>query len=295
MAGPLYASSPPESPRADDFFSQLGLARTVPERDVWGVAESPPANWMTAAGPVAGTISASGTGADFQQLLDRVSEDGPRLTTSTDHWNGLNRDPGWWRYRVVRTESLYRLATKLELPDPFEVRSSPFGGRDWKAEEKMQIPVPIPVPVAEQLFVYGQFNGSGDALNNQMTALTGKTGLGLKWSLLWKTELQLKYGALFNYPELYGPTRGIDRAKPAVEVVATVPLIGPWQLEYTGAALPAVSRADPDQIRQELRLAFPLRGDGEFEFGARYRWEDGPLATPWLDRAQLFLGVKFRH
>src|SRR5262249_61197043 len=82
-------------------------------------------------------------------------------------------------------------------------------------------------------------------------------------------------------------------AKPAVELVARMPLVGPLELEYTGSAIPAVTRSDTDQFKQELRLALPLKGDNEVEFGARYRWDTSP--TPWVDRAQLFLGVKLRH
>ena len=50
-----------------------------------------------------------------------------------------------------------------------------------------------------------------------------------------------------------------------------------------------------DQFKSELRLAYPLAGDNELEFGARYRWDITPTPTPWVDRAQLFLGVKLRH
>ena len=70
--------------------------------------------------------------------------------------------------------------------------------------------------------------------------------------------------------------------------------MGPLSLEYTGAAIPAVARTDCDQLKSELRLAYPLKGDNELEFGARYRWDITPTPTPWVDRAQLFLGVKLR-
>jgi hypothetical protein len=178
----------------------------------------------------------------------------------------------------------------LELPDAQEV-GTPYGGHDWKAQEKVQVPVPIPVPLAEQLFVYGQFDGSGDALRQQQTALSGKTGVGAKWSLIAGSEVQLRYATLFKYADVDGPSR----AQPAVEVMARLPLVGPLELEYTGTAIPAVARTDTDQFKQELRFAYPLRGDNELEFGARYRWEYNQAATPWSDRAQLFLGVKLRH
>jgi hypothetical protein len=202
---------------------------------------------------------------------------------------GLITDPGRWRYQQETAGGLYKWKTKLEVPDPQEVMT-PYGGRDWKAQEKVQIPVPISVPLAEQLFVYGQIDGSGDSLKQQQTALSGKTGVGAKWLLIAGSELQLRYATLFKSADVDGPSR----AQPAVELNAKLPLLGPLELEYTGTAIPAVARTDTDQFKQELRFAYPLRGDNELEFGARYRWEYNP-ATPWTDRAQLFLGVKLRH
>ena len=189
---------------------------------------------------------------------------------------------------------LYKRRSKLEVPDPIDVWN-PYAGRNWMAQEKLSIPVPVPLPGAEQLFVYGQFDGSGDALNNVHTSIYGKTGIGVKWALIAKSELQLRYGTLFSYADPNSAGRFQERAQPAVEVMARLPIFGPLEIEYTGSAIPAVTRTDTDQLRQELRLALPLRGDNELEFGARYRWEYSQETTPWSERATLFLGVKFRH
>jgi len=297
LAGPLAAEPPPDGPRAEDpadFLSALGVARRPdPAADIWRITESPaPFAWMTAADPLPTStdVLAPGSSGSFHQLLDRLgsTDEVPRGTLIVQP--GMTIDPGRWRYQQETIGGLYRRKTKLELPDPHEV-FSPYGGRDWKAQEKLQIPVPIPVPLAEQLFVYSQFDGSGDTLKQQQTALSGKTGVGLKWALIAGSELQLRYATLFKYADLDGPSR----AQPAVEVMARLPLVGPLELEYTGSAIPAVARTDTDQFKQELRFAYPLRGDNELEFGARYRWEYTPTPSPWVDRAQLFLGVKLRH
>ena len=130
----------------------------------------------------------------------------------------------------------------------------------------------------------------------------GKTGVGMKWNPLGGTEFQLRYGTLLNYADVYAPTRFQEKAQPAVELVAKLPFVGAWQMEYTGAALPALQTTTRDQIKQELKFAVPLGGaDNQFEFGARYRWDIIPNAvsaqtqTPWIDRAQLFMGLKFRR
>jgi hypothetical protein len=294
LAGPLCADPPAVPARADgppDFFTAIGLDRRPdPTADVWKVAESPsPFAWMTDVRPHpvgAGAVS-FGRADPFQQILDRMADadDRSRPTATAP---GLIVDPGRWRYKQEISGDLFRRTTKLEVPDPQEVWV-PYGGRSWKAQEKVQIPVPVAVPTAEQLFVYGQFDGSGDALTHQQTSLSGKSGVGVKWALIAGSELQLRYATLLSYADA-SPSRVL----PSLEVLAKLPLVGPLQLEYTGAAIPAVARTDTDQFKQELRLAYPLKGDNELELGARYRWDLTP-STPWVDRAELFLGVKLRH
>ena len=291
LAGPLNADPSAVPARADDrpdFFDALGLARRPdPAADIWKLAEtSPQQAWMTDRGPFPTGAGAFRT-EPFQQILDRMADadDRPRPPGTAP---GLILDAGRWRYKHEMTGDLYRRTTKLEVPDPQDPWV-PYRARTWTAYEKVHVPVPIAVPTAEQLFVYGQFEGSGDALTPHQTSLFGKSGVGVKWALIAGSELQLRYATLLNYADA-GPSRVL----PSVEVLAKLPLVGPLQLEYTGAAIPAVARTDTDQFKQELRLAYPLTGDNELEFGARYRWDLTPT-TPWVDRAQLFLGVKLRH
>jgi hypothetical protein len=274
--GPAAAARPEPA----DFFAALELTpRTA--SDLWGS--------LSGGGPAANPAHSESALTTFRSLL---SEDRPQ--PSLGALPGMTIDPGRWRFQQEMGGELFKRKTKIELPDPRDV-STPYLARDWKAQEKLQIPVPVPVPTAEQLFVYGQLDGSGDSLNNQQTALYGKTGVGVKWSLLAGSELQVRYATHFSYADELSVGWLQGRAQPAVEVMARVPLIGPLEVEYTGSARPAVSRADTDQFRQELRFAYPMRGDSEFEFGARYRWEYSQTTTPWVDRAQLFLGLKFRH
>lgn len=273
----------------------LGLVKKTSD-DIWKVAEPAPFAWMSADHPFPGASDTPATGVSlsFQQILDRVGqpEEQARITTRLP---GVITDPGRWFYKQETTGGgLYKRRSKLEVPDPVDVWS-PYAGRNWMAQEKLSIPVPVPVPGADQLFFYGQFDGSGDALNNVNTSIYGKTGIGVKWALPAKSELQLRYGTLFTYADPNSAGRFQERAQPAVEVMARMPIYGPLEIEYTGAAVPAVTRTDTDQLRQELRLALPLRGDNELEFGARYRWDYLQTTTPWAERATLFLGVKFRH
>jgi hypothetical protein len=287
-----------EISRADSqsFFAALGIeARATPQTDVWKVAEQPaPFAWMNATGPLpTGSDSLIPTKGDsFQLLLDRmIPINEPDRSPGALH--GLINDPGRWKFQREQVGDLFTRKSKFDAPDPNEVLT-PYAGRNWKAQEKVQIPVPITLPVAEQLFVYGQLDGSGDALNNHQANLYGKTGVGLKWLLPAKSELQLRYATLLSHSDDVTAGRYQERAQPAVELMARMPIYGPLAVEYTGSAIPAVTRSDTDLFKQELRFAIPLTGDNELEFGARYKWEYVPI-TPWTDRAEIFLGVKFRR
>jgi hypothetical protein len=295
QAGPLTA--PSSDTVHPDFFAALGLA-TKPENsdDVWRVTDKPPTfAWMIDSGSTSnGATSPIGSsGNSFQQLLNRVAptDDHSRSTALP----GVIVDPGRWFYKQEREGDFYTRKTKLEIPNANEVLL-PYASRSWKAQDKVQIPVPVSVPLAEQLFVYGQLDGSGDALSkSSQTSLFTKSGVGVKWTLIAGSELQLRYATLLSYSDSINPGRFLERAQPAVEVNAKMPLFGPLEIEYTGSALPAVSRLDSDSFKHEVRLAVPLNGDNEFEFGARYRWDMTQETTPWVDRAELFIGLKFRH
>jgi hypothetical protein len=281
---------------SQSFMSALGLeTRATPQADVWNVAEQPaPFAWMNATGPLqsASESPMPSKGDSFQLLLDRMMPiNEPDRSPGVLH--GLINDPGRWKFQREQVGDLFTRKSKFDAPDPNELLT-PYSGRTWKAQEKVQIPVPIPLPVAEQIFVYGQLDGSGDALNNHQANLYGKTGVGLKWLLPAKSELQLRYATLLSHSDDVTAGRYLERAQPAVELMARMPIYGPLAVEYTGSAIPAVTRADTDQFKQELRFAIPLTGDNELEFGARYKWEYVPV-TPWTDRAEIFLGVKFRR
>ena len=288
-----------QTERPFGFFEALGFDKKPETRlDAWRISEQSSAFiWAPSASHVPHSDERFNfTPAEsFQQVLDRMALLETERSSTT--LPGVVTDPGRWRYKYESSGGMYKRKSKLELPDPNEVWS-PFAVRNWKAQERLQIPVPVPLPAVEQLFVYGQFDGTGDALNNQQTALYGKTGVGVKWLLVAGSELQLRYATLLSYADELSVGRFQERAQPAVEVMARMPLVGPLEIEYTGSAIPAITRTDIDQLRQELRLALPLRGDDELEFGARYRWEYSqysPVTTPWVDRAQLFIGLRLRH
>jgi hypothetical protein len=207
-----------------------------------------------------------------------------------DPWQGLRYNPG--RLKLTR-ESIVETAkvqSTLELADYRELRQTPWRGDGWRAENSLN----VPLPAAESLFVFGKFDSTGEVDDNRHVRMTGKTGLGWKWAPFAKSEVQFRSGPVMNVSDVYNPLRPQQKSQLSVELQAKTDLFGPLQLQYSGEALPALLDADRHTILQDLKLAVPFGSNREFHIGAKYRWQDlSPL--PWLDRTQLYLGLKFQH
>jgi hypothetical protein len=218
----------------------------------------------------------------FSDLLLHVSR--------PDTGFGMQSDP--YRLKLSR-ESAFdaaKVKASLELPDSREMQGAPFLARDWKGSHSVN----VPLPVAESVFVFGEHESSGDALNNQSTKIKGRTGFGWKWSPFHGGELQVRTGTLVNYSDLYNPARPAEKSQLSVELQAKLALFGPLQLQYSGEALPALTAADRNSLLQDLKIALPFGTNREFQFGAKYRWDE-LRSSPWLDRAQIYVGLKFQH
>ena len=221
--------------------------------------------------------------SEFANLLKR-------LDPPDDPWQDLRYDPG--RLKVSR-ESLVEWAkvqANLDLLDTRELRDAPWRTRNWRAEESLN----VPLPVSESLYLFGRLDSEGEVYDNRRLRLTGKTGLGWKWSPFAKSELQLRGGPVVNVSDVYNPIGAQEKSHWSVEMQAKLDLFGPLQLQYSGEALPALIQAERHTLLQDVKLALPFGGNREFHIGAKYRWED-LSATPWLDRAQLYLGLKLQH
>ena len=174
------------------------------------------------------------------------------------------------------------LKSKIDLPDVRELRELPFLSRDWTAQQTVN----LSLPAVESVFLYGNFDSKGDTYNSQQVKVKGKTGVGWKWTPFGGSELQVRTGPIVSFQE---------RSQLSVELQAKVALFGPLQLQYSGEALPAIVQTDRHTFLQDLKLAVPLGVNHEFHVGAKYRWEDSLSSTPWMDRAQLYMGLKFQH
>lgn len=220
---------------------------------------------------------------EFANLLKQVEP-------TADPWFGLRYEPA--RLKLTR-ESIVETAkfnSSVDFADHRELRHMPWRGGDWRAEESLN----MPLPAVDSLFVYGKLDSEGETYDSRRVRMTGKTGLGWKWAPFAKSELQFRSGPVLNMADVYNPFGPQQKSQLSVELQAKVALFGPLQLQYLGEALPALLEADRNTVLQDLKLAVPFGSNREFHIGARYRWEDlNP--SPWADRTQFYLGLKFQH
>ncbi|MEZ6141543.1 MAG: hypothetical protein R3B84_13300 [Zavarzinella sp.] len=208
---------------------------------------------------------------------------------------GYFSDPDRIRYRTTQQWEVARITTRMELPGQ-DVFEHSYAARDWRADERLQVPLPWQTPLIDQLYLYGQLVGNGDTLNNQGTALQGKTMLGMRWAPLQKTSLHVRTGTRFDYQDIYSE-QPANSPRPAVELLAIYSLTSKIDLEYFTSAMPGLDERSPGRIFQEWRVAMPIGNhfDNELEFGARYSWDAATVAPAWHHRMQLFVGIRLRH
>jgi len=190
---------------------------------------------------------------------------------------------------------LFLSTDQRSTPDPSSLkvidRLDPTYNNEWRTEKTLL----VPLPVADSLFMFGSFDSSGDGDDPKQLRWHGKTGIGWKWVPIAGSELQVRSGPVMRSPEWIEPGRLIDRSQWSVELQARIDLFGPLQLKYSGEALPALTATERLALFQDIKLAVPFGLNREVHVGARFRWEDSFTPTPWLDRTELYLGIKLKR
>jgi hypothetical protein len=254
-----------EKGRGDGFFPDW-MPPTPPQPALWNVFD---------------VAEPARPGEQFSDLLLRISGGA----------NSTNRfDPD--RYKLKQTSELnfVKVSSDLDMADPRDPRAIPF--RDWKTTHSLN----VPLPVSDSIYMFGDVNSSGNSLDHQMVNMTGRTGLAWKMSPFGGSELQFRTGTLTTYSDNTNPqVKGQERSQLSIALQAKLALLGNLQLQYSGEALPATAQADRSSLLTDVKLAMPLGTNREFYFGAKYKWEDALVPTPWVDRAQLYLGLKFER
>jgi len=173
-----------------------------------------------------------------------------------------------------------------------DAKLDPSRRATWETDETVKM------PVAGPLFLFGQLGASTPAVEQQQHKWLGRTGVGLKLKPWFLQEIQVRGGPAMRYDATDRKAgQSPERSELFLEALTKVPLpvIGPLNVEYTGFAVPAGTASERGQINQDFKLAKPFRGGNEFHVGAKYRTEDSPTTTPWLDRMQLYMGVQLKR
>jgi hypothetical protein len=241
------------------------LPSPAPPKDIWDLNHEQPV---------------SRPGEEFSDLLLRVAGN-PGVTSRVDSD----------RFKLSQESStnLGKVSSSLDLPDPRDPRTLPY--RDWKTTHALN----MPLVGFESIFMFSNVDSSGDSLDHQMINMKSRTGFGWKWSPFGGSELQLKTGTVMTYADTLSSTaRSQERSQLSVALQAKLDLFGPLQLQYSGEALPAMAQSGRTLLT-DVKLAMPLGSNQEMYLGAKYKWEDSLAPTPWLDRAQLYMGLKFQR
>src|SRR5262245_28800916 len=173
-----------------------------------------------------------------------------------------------------------------------DAKLDPSRRATWETDETLKM------PVAGPLFLFGQLGASTTAVEEQQHKWLGRTGVGLKIKPWFLQEVQVRGGPAMRYDATGKKTgQSPERSELFLEAMTRLPLpvIGPLNVEYTSFAVPAGTASERGQINQDFKLAMPFRGGNEFHVGAKYRSEDSPSTTPWIDRMQLYMGVQLKR
>jgi hypothetical protein len=218
-------------------------------------------------------------------------------SSSGDADAGLNlrRDGDRQRARTRTGTDWAAVTGQLSIRDPEVVRNDPLQrGPSWATDETVQ------VPLSDMLFVFGTVDAESKSIEQQQHRWSTKTGVGMKFRpWLLDEVVQLRTGPAMRYEDPDHPTRSAtpERSELFLEVSTKLPLpvVGPINLNYTGAAIPPVTTSERERIKQDVRFAMPLSQQSQFHFGAKWWSEDQPTPTPFIDRAQLYLGVQIKR
>ncbi len=186
------------------------------------------------------------------------------------------------------------MSGQLTVSDPDWVRNDPLGrGHSWATDETLK------VTVNDSLFVFGAVDVESKSVAQQQLRWLGKTGVGFKLRPWMLDELHMRGGSALRYDDEERTAQGVapERSELFVEVSTKLPLplLGAVNVEYTGTAIAAITAAERERIKQNLKFALPLSDSSQFHVGARWRSDDTASVTPFIDRAQLYLGVQLKR
>lgn len=218
----------------------------------------------------------------------------PTQSVADDELSGLNQIGDKRKTKTRLNSDWASVSGQMTIRDPDWVRDDPLQrGQSWATDETLK------VALNDALFVFGAIDAESRSVAQQHLKWFGKTGFGFKLRPWLLDEVMFRGGPGLRYDDEQHLRQGVAPERPELFVeVSTklpVPLLGPINVEYTGTAIAALTATEQDRIKQNLRFALPLSDTSQFHVGAKWRNDDAASVTPFIDRAQLYLGVQLKR
>ncbi|HEV3146383.1 MAG TPA: hypothetical protein VGZ47_21020 [Gemmataceae bacterium] len=222
---------------------------------------------------------------DRQTNATNVDPSNPTLFAMGFRGERAKQSLGWQRDLEVA-----RLNSKIVLIDSDPESNVPVRRNGWQREDTVKM------PLSDRFFIVGQFGANSDDTDRQAYKVIGRTGIGWKLPPWLGGEIQVRGGkSMTNYDSTAADIIP-DRQRTFYEINTKWPVWRIFNLEYTQETQFASTPDEHDKLNQDLRVALPLSDSGQFHIGAKYyRYLDGTMTTPWLERLQFYLGLQYKR
>jgi len=211
----------------------------------------------------------------------------PELSPWTSQPLGQEFVAPWQPPLTNDDELLFRsrpTTSDIEAPDP----------------QKTSLKDSVKIPLAGSVFLFGQAKKEDSSNGPEPKITGGQTGLGFGLPLDKDVEVYFRCGsALTAKGTKTDPTSdrsGLPFSSQLLrlEVQGRWLVMGPFHLEWVGAASPATTALEHDIFEHDLRLVFPLGQIGQLQMGTKHFWESKPDSKLWNENGQLYGGFQLK-
>jgi hypothetical protein len=207
-----------------------------------------------------------------------------------DLWIELKRPEGSsWRLQHPLPDSWGVLTSSLAIQGMSGDWEDSPEVRKWQTEEAFRL------SLGRSLYLFGQVGAGCESVATQEQNVVGRTGVAWNLPAWLGGDIQLRSGPVRTYTDPLRLERMRERSEFLVEVQGRWPLLGLLNLEYSGTAIPALTPAEHDRLRQDLRFTLPLGRVGRIHLGAKHNWENLMVPKPLMDGTEVYLGLSVKQ
>jgi hypothetical protein len=166
--------------------------------------------------------------------------------------------------------------------------------------QKVSLKDSVKIPLAGSIFLFGQAKKEDSGNGPEPKITGGQTGLGFGLPLDKDVEVSFRCGtAVTAKGSRTDPTSdrsGLPFSSQLLrlEVQGRWLVMGPFHLEWVGAASPATTALEHDIFEHDLRLVLPLGQIGQLQMGTKHFWESKPDSKLWNENGQLYGGFQLK-